>query len=168
MDTKEREFFITKKILKTIDPMIKRLIININLLSFVRKTNYSCSGNFEFGNKKGEPYIVIEYYTNKVNRKIVKNFNRDILTHPLITLISSRYEGFSLFKTLSTANYRFCRFDDVPFENLKPREQKEIIKHRKGKPDSILKLQKLDRKQAIQALQYFHSIVKKYLKEYQK
>lgn len=50
---------LTQRVLREIDPYIRELINEINRLSFVKKTDYSCSGHFPYID--GIPYFVIEY-----------------------------------------------------------------------------------------------------------
>jgi len=86
---------LAKEILTTIDPYIRELMNEINKLSFVAKTSYSCSGHFPFHDNLSNdwrsephihhsvPYIEIEYDWQSKTRHNIKSFH-----HALVNIVA--------------------------------------------------------------------------------
>ena len=78
---------LSKAIIDKIDPYIRELVLEINRLSFVKKTTASCSGHFPFEwnmsnlwNSKPsrfgpKPYFVVEYDYNSKTEHNIKHFH---------------------------------------------------------------------------------------------
>src|SRR3989338_1935580 len=119
-------------ILMSIDPSIRPLIVDINKLSFVKQTTFSCSGNWEYKSVKefikhhetynlehpenltdlstvqGLPHVEIEYLTDKEHRSIVNKFHTDLAGNPnIVAEIRETVRTFLLFGSqLKRVTYR--------------------------------------------------------------
>ena len=67
---------IQKNILSTVDPYIRELVNEINKLSFVKKTHFSCSGHFPY---PSQPYIEIEYDWESRTKHNIKYFHNQMI-----------------------------------------------------------------------------------------
>ncbi len=68
---------LEEDILKTVDPYIRELVNEINKLSFVKQTHFSCSGHFP--NDFDCPYIIIEYDWESQTQHNIKSFHSQMV-----------------------------------------------------------------------------------------
>ncbi len=66
-------------IIETVDPYIRELIVEINKLSFVKGTLFSCSGHFSDENHQ-KPYITLEYDWESRTKHNITLFHRKLLS----------------------------------------------------------------------------------------
>ena len=173
MDQIKREYLVTKEILKTIDPMIRRLVVKLNLLSFVKQTHFSCSGDFEFGKVHGSPYIIIEYYPDDKFTDAINHFHNEILKDKHIIEFRQEHHFKSMFKLLSPkklkkVHYSFHIFNMKSFEDFNVYLQKAIVHAYGFKPKLVPWPSDIDRKTAIKTWQHFYILTEKYLTSYSK
>jgi hypothetical protein len=88
---------LQKEILDTIDPYIRELINEINRLSFVKQTHYSCSGHFPSRFEKGYLTIVYDWESKtKHNIQLFHNAMLKIVMEAGIiqtVLVGGKYRG---------------------------------------------------------------------------
>ncbi len=98
-DITKRKKGLDEEILETIDPYIRELVAEINKLSFVRRTHFSCSGHFP-GATRHKAYIMIEYDWESRTKENIKSFHNgmiDIVAEAGINRPKPggiRYEGY--------------------------------------------------------------------------
>ncbi|MEK6968793.1 MAG: hypothetical protein AABW48_00010 [Nanoarchaeota archaeon] len=68
---------LEEDILNTVDPYIQELVNEINKLSFVKTTHFSCSGHFP--NDFTGPYLVIEYDWESKTQHNIKAFHSEMI-----------------------------------------------------------------------------------------
>jgi hypothetical protein len=67
---------LSKEILNTVDPYIRDLISEINKLSFIKQTKFSCSGHFPGFSC---PYLVIEYNWESKTKDNIELFHQEMI-----------------------------------------------------------------------------------------
>jgi len=72
---------LSNKILKSVDPLIRNLVKKMNLLSFVDKTTFSCSGHWS-KDLVSSGYIIIRYNSSPYFFKRIKHFHKALLNIP--------------------------------------------------------------------------------------
>jgi len=122
---------LTKLVLQDIDPYIRELVTQINKLSFVSRTYFSCSGHFPLTRETNLfPYLVIEYDWGSRTEHNIESFHKSLTKivaeagilkpHPTkenSAILSSEYDlhekhrmsyylGFPIFWNYSASNLK--------------------------------------------------------------